>query len=153
MDLSSFLVLFELFSFPFAGISGVFYMIIFSFFTVAQIEPLRGSFCLGEPAQWTCTANGSLEWKNQPNGIRSPVRVLYHDPDTYLRPEVPLSNIGPITTIVTCVRGTEYVSVARVNMELSLDGTKLWCSGSDNAFGAPEATVNLSVTGTIDPFM
>ena len=51
-------------------------------------------------------------------------------------------------TKVTCVSGTEYVSVARVNhMELSLDGTKLWCAGIDNSFGAPEATVNITVTG------
>ena len=100
---------------------------------------------MGEPAQWTCTAEGSLQWRTHPNGISSP---LYRDSRDYLLPELRLGLTGPIMTKVTRVSGTEYVSVARVNrMESSLDGTKLWCAGSDNAFGAPEATVNLTVTG------
>ena len=99
---------------------------------------------MGEPAQWTCTAEGSLEWRTHPNGIRSPFSILYHDPRVYRLPGF----IGPIMTKVACVRGTEYVSVARVyRMESSLDGIKLWCAGSDKAFGAPEATVNITVTG------
>ena len=100
---------------------------------------------MGEPAQWTCTAEGSLVWRTHPNGIRSP---FYRGPHAYRLSEFHLGTIGPIMTKVTCVNGTEYVSVARVyRMESSLDGTKLWCAGSDKAFGAPEATVNLTVTG------
>ena len=109
---------------------------------------------MGEPAQWTCTAEGSLQWRTHPKGISSPFRILYRDPRDYLLPELCLGLTGPIMTKVTRISGTEYVSVARVNrMESSLDGTKLRCASSDNAFGAPEATVNLTVTGNKDPFI
>ena len=101
---------------------------------------------MGEPAQWTCTAEGSIGWWTQPNGNRFPSGILYRGPHVYRVPERDF--LRPIMTKVTYVNGTEYVSVARVyRMESSLDGTKLWCAGSDEAFGAPEATVNITVTG------
>ena len=102
---------------------------------------------MGEPAQWTCsTAEGSIGWWTQPNGNRFPSGILYRGAYVYRVPECDF--LRPIMTKVTYVNGTEYVSVARVyRMESSLDGTKLWCDGSDKAFGAPEATVNITVTG------
>ena len=102
---------------------------------------------MGEPAQWTCTAEGSIGWWTQPNGNRfSSAGISYSGAYAYRIPECDF--LRPIMTKVTYVNGTEYVSVARVyRMESSLDGTKLWCAGSDEAFGAPEATVNITVTG------
>ena len=111
---------------------------------------MRGSYCLGEPALWTCTAEGGIKWLEQPNGSSYPLGSIRYSasPHIYRYPE---QWFGPIRVKVTCVRGTEYVSVARAKMESSFAGTKILCVGIDNAIGAPEATINLTVTGNVDP--
>ena len=118
-----------------------------SLFAIAEVVPLRGSFCLGEPAEWTCTAHNSLQWRNQPIGAAGPLITVFTASDSYTQPEQDLASVGPIRVLVTCLRGTEFLSRARVNMDSSLNGTRLECAGSGESFGLINATVDLSVTG------
>ena len=104
---------------------------------------------MGEPAEWTCTTNRSLRWRNQPIGS-VPRITFYTASDSYTEPEGNLGSAGPIRVVVTCVRGTEFVSRARVNMDSTLNGTRLECAGTGELLGLADATVDLSVTGMIE---
>lgn len=120
---------------------------ILNFLVLATIEPLDESVCLGQRAQWTCTANGSLGWRlervGQPSSV---VNHFYFNPDTDEDTlELPLGS--GIQTIVLFIRGTVYNSKATAaNVTTSLNGTRLSCTVLGGVFGDPR--VDITIKGT-----
>ena len=72
-----------------------------------------------------CITNGTniLGWRyNLTEGYYDNTNQLSHTPVL----------VGPFTTQLTCVRGHEFTSVAKINVTSNLNGTTLECA--DNVF-------------------
>ena len=109
---------------------------------LAEISPSDGTFCPGQAVQWTCVSNATLQWRSFPNTFS------YDALNSYNLPEEP---VGLFRTSVACLRGTEFISIARIpagdTMATGLNGTRLECTGS-GGFSDPEASsIDLIVKG------
>ena len=108
--------------------------IIILFLPIPLVLNLEGppSICLGSVAEVTCITNGTnnLGWRyNTSDTFYINVNELTQAP----------RSVGPFFTQLTCVRGSEFTSVAKVNVTTNLNGTILDCV--DRLFSDPNIEI------------
>ena len=100
--------------------------------------------CLGSVVKLTCITNGtnSLGWRY--NNVDN---AFYISPNELT--QAPRS-VGPFLIQLTCVRGSEFTSVATINVTSNLNGAKLDCAdGLFNSQNTEIKSFTFSVKGKI----
>ena len=95
----------------------------------------------------TCITNGTnvLGWRY------NVIERYYHDFNQLTNAPV---LVGPFSFQLTCVRGSEFISVAKINVTSNLNGTVLECA--DNVFSlsnTEKKKFTFSMKGKISQFL